>query len=218
MKSPEEKIRVLLADDHTIFREGLKSLLEAECDISVIGEAATGRETVELAVRSKPDIIVMDIGMPEGTGIDATHRIRKSLPSCRVIVLSMYDDRTHVRLAVDAGVRGYLIKQTAAVDLIKAIHEVARGNAFFSPAISTILLDSGQQGSPIKSIQNLTEREEEILKLVAMGKTTPDIGYQLCISTKTVEKHRQQMMDKLGIHDIAGLTRFALSRGLIKNN
>jgi DNA-binding NarL/FixJ family response regulator len=217
MKNNGDKIRVLLADDHTIFREGLRSLLEAEQDVAIVGEAATGHSTIELAARSKPDIIVMDIGMPDGSGIDATIGILKFLPSCSVIILSMYDDRTHVRLAIDAGVRGYLIKQTAAVDLIKAIHEVAGGNVFFSPAVSAILLESGKADSPKKNHHGLTGREEEILKLVAMGKTTPEIGDRLCISSKTVEKHRQQMMDKLGIHDIAGLTRFAITAGLIRN-
>jgi DNA-binding NarL/FixJ family response regulator len=211
-----EKIRVLLADDHTIFREGLRSLLEAEDDIAVVGESSTGQETIALARSLRPDIIVLDIGMPGGNGLEAASAIMKENRKSRIIILSMFDDRAHVRRATEAGARGYLIKQTAAVDLIAAIREVQTGNAFFSPAVSGVLLEQRTVNAKRPKPPELTEREVEVLKLVALGKTTPEIGNDLCISAKTVDKHRQQLMDKLDIHEIAGLTRYAISKGIVQ--
>ena len=216
MTDSAEKIRVLIADDHTIFREGLRSLLEAEDDIVVAGEASTGAETVALARSLRPDIIVLDISMPEGNGLEAAAAILRENRKSRIIILSMFDDRGHVLRAAETGVRGYLIKQTAAVDLIAAIREVFSGNAFFSPAVAGVLLEQRSHGCDRAKSTELTEREVEVLRFVALGKTTPEIGINLCISTKTVDKHRQQLMDKLDIHEIAGLTRYAIAKGIVR--
>jgi len=209
------KIRVVLADDHKILRQGLRSLLEEEEDIEVVGEASDGEEALKTIYAESPDIVVMDIGMPKVNGLEAAAQLKKKKTRTSVIILSMFDDRTHVRRAVDVGARGYLVKQTAAEDLITAIREVNRGNAFFSPSIVGILIERKTVTPKYKRISDLTSRDVEVLKLVALGKTTPEISSELCISVKTVGKHRQQTMDKLGIHDIAGLTRYAISKNLI---
>jgi DNA-binding NarL/FixJ family response regulator len=217
-----EKIRVLLADDHTVVRQGLSVLLQAEPDISVVAEADTGRKAVQLAKKHLPDVVVMDIAMPMLNGLEATRQLVKEVPAAKVVVLSSYGDDEYVRQAMAVGAAGYLLKQTAATDLIKAIHEVVRGNAFFSPAISRRLLDhyrtASRTGVPERSATvYLTTREAEVLQLIAEGKPNKQIASELCISIKTVEKHRQQVMNKLDIHDVAGLTRYAIAKGVIEN-
>jgi DNA-binding NarL/FixJ family response regulator len=216
------KIKVLLADDHTIVRQGLRSLLAAEPDIEVVGEAENGRQAVQMAQVLAPDVVIMDIAMPQLNGLEATRQIVKEGIPTRVLVLSSYSDDEYVHQLTAAGAAGYLIKQTAANDLIKAIREASKGNAFFSPAISKRLLDYYRdaylKGRPIKrGGELLTSRELEVLQLVAEGKVNKQIASDLCISIKTVEKHRQQVMNKLNIHDVAGLTRYAISRGVIEN-
>jgi DNA-binding NarL/FixJ family response regulator len=216
-----EKIRVLLADDHTIVRQGLRVLLEAEPDIVVIGEAETGRQAVQLARKLRPDVIVMDIAMPTLNGLEATRQITKEVPNVRLLVLSSYNDDEYVHQVTEAGATGYLLKQTAATDLIKAVHEARNGNAFFSPAISKQLVERYREavsgGVPVREHGcRLTSREAEVLQLIAEGRANKQIAAELCISIKTVEKHRQQVMNKLNIHDIAGLTRYALSKGIIE--
>jgi len=217
-----QKIRVLLADDHTVVRQGLRILLETEQDITVIGEAETGRQAVQLAKKHTPDIAVMDIAMPMLNGLEATRQLVKEAPTVRVIILSSYGDDEYVQQSTGAGAAGYLLKQTAATELIKAIHEVARGNAFFSPAISRRLLEhyrkAARTGAPDRNFAvSLTTREAEVLQLIAEGKPNKQIAAELCISIKTVEKHRQQVMNKLDIHDVAGLTRYAISKGVIES-
>lgn len=216
------KITVLLVDDHTVVRQGLRALLQSEGDIEIVGEAETGREAVQLAKKLLPDVAVIDIAMPLLNGLEATRQITHEVPSTKVLILSSYSDDEYVRQLTDAGATGYLVKQTAANDLLKAIREAYRGNAYFSPSISKRLLeqyrDAFTRGQPVKKrTELLTSRESEVLQLIAEGKANKQIAAELCISIKTVEKHRQQVMNKLNIHDIAGLTRYAISKGIIES-
>ncbi|HTL67274.1 MAG TPA: response regulator transcription factor [Lacunisphaera sp.] len=215
------KITVLLADDHTVVRQGLRSLLATEPDIEVVAEAETGRQAVQLARKFLPDVVVMDIAMPVLNGLEATRQISHEIPSTRVIILSSHSDDEYVEQLTDGGAIGYLLKQTAANDLIKAIREAKQGNAYFSPAISRRMLENYRRafisGQPMrKPSESLTSREREVLQLIAEGNTNKQIAAELCISIKTVEKHRQQVMNRLNIHDIAGLTRYAIAKGVIE--
>lgn len=212
-----EKIRVLLADDHTVVRQGLRALLEAEPDISVVGEADDGRQAVQLAKKLSPEVVVMDIAMPNLNGLEATRQISRDVPTAKLLVLSSYNDDEYVTQVIKAGAKGYLLKQTAATDLIKAVREVRKGNPFFGPII-TRRLDDANRGAFLngKKQGSLTSREMEVLQLIAEGKANKQIAAALSISIKTVEKHRQQVMNKLNIHDIAGLTRYAISKGIIE--
>jgi DNA-binding NarL/FixJ family response regulator len=217
------KIRVLLADDHTVVRQGLRALLAAEEDIEIVGEAENGRQALQLVKKLLPDVVVMDIAMPVLNGVEATRQITRYVPSVKVLVLSTYSNDEYVEQLTEAGAAGYLVKQTAANDLLKAIREAFKGNAFFSPAIAKRLRDQCRQtyvsGQPVKRRSDyLTTREAEVLQLIAEGRANKQIAAELCISIKTVEKHRQQVMDKLGIHDVAGLTRHAISKGIIESN
>ena len=216
-----QKITVLLADDHTVVRQGLRALLEAEEDITVVGEAENGRQAVQMAKRLQPEVVVMDIAMPQLNGLEATRQITKESPKSHVLILSSYSDDEYVQQLTDAGASGYLVKQTAANDLVTAIREAKKGNAFFSPAISKRLLEhyrsSIHRPSDQKKPTKLTPRELEVLQLVAEGYANKQIAAELFISVKTVEKHRQQLMHKLDIHDIAGLTRYAIAKGIIEN-
>lgn len=217
------KIRVLLADDHTVVRQGLRALLVAEEDIDIVAEAENGRQAVELAKKFTPDVAVMDIAMPVLNGLEATRQITRANSSTKVLILSSYSDDEYVEQLTEAGAAGYLVKQTAANDLLKAIREAHKGNAFFSPAIAKRLRDQCRQafvsGQPVKRRADyLTTREAEVLQLIAEGRANKQIASELCISIKTVEKHRQQVMNKLGIHDVAGLTRHAIAKGIIENH
>lgn len=218
-----KKIQILLVDDHNMVRQGLRVLLEAEQDIEIIGEAETGRQAVQMVKNLRPDVIVMDVAMPNLNGLEATRQIMKEAPGSKVLVLSSYSDDEYVHQLTEAGASGYLLKQTASADLIKAVRETSKGNAFFSPAVSKRLLDRYREtflnGAPIKKRTDLlTTREAEVLQLIAEGKPNKQIASDLCISIKTVEKHRQQVMNKLNIHDIAGLTRYAISKGVIETS
>jgi len=219
-----EKIKVLIADDHTIVRQGLRALLEVETDMAIVAEADNGRQALRLALKLQPDVVVIDVAMPQLNGLEATRQILKEVPGTRVLVLSSYSDDEYIRQATEAGAAGYLLKQTAAADLIRAIREARNGNAYFSPAISKQILenyrDAFLKGSPPRTTQvdRLTSREAEVLQLVAEGKANKQISAELCVSVKTVEKHRQQMMNKLNIHDVAGLTRYAISKGIIETS
>jgi DNA-binding NarL/FixJ family response regulator len=218
-----QKIKVLIADDHTVVRQGLKALLEAQPDITVVGEADNGRQALRMAINLAPDVVVIDVAMPLLNGLEATRQIVKDVPGARVLILSSYSDDEYVRQVTEIGAAGYLLKQTAAEDLIKAIREARGGNAFFSPAISKRILencrDAFLNGAPAGGRgDRLTSREAEVLQLVAEGKVNKQIAAELCISVKTVEKHRQEVMNKLNIHHVAGLTRYAISRGIIKSS
>src|SRR5262245_27007154 len=219
---PMRKIGILLVDDHTVVRQGLRALLKSEEDIEVVGEAENGRQAVMAARKTSPDVVVMDIAMPLLNGLEATRQILKAQPNAKVLVLTSYGDDECVEQLMQAGAAGYLIKQTAANDLLKAIREVQRGNAFFSPAIAKRLRDQCRDaftnGRTTKKPGELTTREAEVLQLIAEGFSNKQIAGELTISIKTVEKHRQQVMNKLGIHDVAGLTRYAISKGMVERN
>jgi DNA-binding NarL/FixJ family response regulator len=213
------KIQVLLADDHTIVRQGLRALLEAEPDITVVAEADNGRQAVQLAKKFLPSVVVMDIAMPNLNGLEATRQIVREVPQARLLVLSSYNDDEYVTQVIKAGAKGYLLKQTAATDLIKAVREVSKGNPFFSPSISRRLTDDHPDGKlDGKKTSDLTSREMEVLQLIAEGNANKQIAAELNISIKTVEKHRQQVMNKLHIHDIASLTRYAISKGIVEQS
>ena len=217
-----DKITVILADDHTVVRQGLRALLSAEGDMEIVGEAENGRQAIQLAKEFLPDVAVIDIAMPVLNGLEATRQITRAVPSTKVLILSSYSDDEYVQQLTEAGAAGYLVKQTAANDLLKAIREAHKGNAFFSPAIAKRLRDHCREalvtGQPVKRRSDyLTTREAEVLQLIAEGRANKQIAAELCISIKTVEKHRQQVMNKLGIHDVAGLTRHAISKGIIES-
>ena len=218
-----KKINVLLADDHTVVRQGLRALLEAEGDMRVVGEADNGREAVQLTRRLLPDVVVLDVAMPLLNGLEATRQIARDLPGVKVLILSSYSDDEYVQQLTEEGACGYLVKQTAANDLLKAIREAQKGNAFFSPSISRRLLEQCREafvrGAPVrKRTTRLTSREAEVLQLIAEGQANKQIAAELSISIKTVEKHRQQVMNKLNIHDVAGLTRHAIAKGIIETD
>jgi DNA-binding NarL/FixJ family response regulator len=215
------KITVLLADDHTLVRQGLVALLEAESDLQVVAQAETGRQAVQLAKSHQPDVVVMDVAMPLLNGLEAARQILKALPATRVLVLSSYSDDEYARQVIEAGAAGYLLKQAAVTELVKAIREARMGRTFFSPAISKRLFNHYRQalarGTALKPTEKmLTSRELEELQLIAEGKANKQIADELGSSIKTVEKHRQLLMNKLGIHDIAGLTRYAIAKGVIQ--
>jgi DNA-binding NarL/FixJ family response regulator len=211
---------VLLVDDHNIVRQGLKALLTSEGDISVVAEAQTGREAVNLTAKLHPEVVIMDLAMPLLNGWEATRQILKAMPSAKVVVLSTYDDDEHVQQAIAAGAAAYLIKQTAAAELAKAIREVKKGNAYFSPAIAQRLREKTCQPSQERKNAapdvELTVREAEVLQLIAEGFANKQIAAELGLSVKTIEKHRQQVMNKLDIHDTAGLVRHAAAKGIIE--
>jgi len=217
-----KKIGVLLVDDHTVVRQGLRALLTSEEDMEVVGEAENGRQAVAAARKTPPDVVVMDIAMPLLNGLEATKQILKLVPTAKVLVLTSYGDDECVEQLMQAGAAGYLIKQTAANDLLKAIREVQRGNAYFSPSIAKRLRDQCREafttGQMLKKAGELTSREAEVLQLIAEGFSNKQIAGELCISIKTVEKHRQQVMNKLNIHDVAGLTRYAISKGMVERS
>jgi DNA-binding NarL/FixJ family response regulator len=218
-----QKITVLIADDHTIVRRGLRSLLQTENDIEVVGEAETGRQAVQLAMALRPDVVLMDIAMPMLSGLEATRQITRQAPFSRVLILSSYNDDEYVHEVTEAGGAGYLLKQADFGDVVRAIREAKKGNAFFSPAISRRLTERYREtivgGVVVKKRTDLlTSRELEVLQLIAEGESNKQIAAELGISVKTVERHRQRLMDKLAIHDVAGLTRYAISRGLVEIN
>jgi len=217
-----ERITVLLAEDHTIVREGLRALLNAQGDIEVVGEAQTGRQAVQLTKRLRPDVVVMDIAMPLLNGLEATRRILKAVPGTRVLILSGYSDDEYVRQAVLLGAAGYLVKQTSAASLALAVREIQKGHAFFSPSIADRARGFQEEcpaGGRVRKRKKtaLSSREVEVLQLIAEGKANKQVAAELGISVKTVEKHRQHLMRKLDLHDTAGLTRYAIAVGIIES-
>jgi DNA-binding NarL/FixJ family response regulator len=218
-----KKITVLLSDDHTVVREGLRLLLEKESDIEVVGEAANGRQSVKEAKRLKPNVVLQDLAMPLLNGLEAARQIAKEVPSTRVLILSAYNDDAYIEHAIKAGAAGYLMKETVGDDLLRAIREIAKGNAFFSPPVARRLLKQWQEKFPDGSAVSttaakLTSRQTEILQLIAEGYATKQIADLLFLSVKTVEKHRQDLMNTLNIHNIASLTRYAVSSGVVETN
>ena len=212
-------IRVALADDHTFVREALHSLLSGEDDLEIVGEADNGRRAIEIAEELNPSVLLMDIGMPRLNGLAAAQRIRHVAPEVKVILLTAFGTDHYIQEVVDSGIPGYLLKDAPCNLLLRAIREVAKGHTFHSPAISQrmrSIVDSQPNGS--KPAVKLTTREVEVLQLIAEGAANKQIAAELEISIKTVEKHRQNLMDKLRIHDTASLTRYAISSGVIDNS
>ena len=216
-------ITVLLAEDHQIVREGLRAMLNLEADISVIGEAENGRQAVELVAKLRPEVVVMDIAMPLLNGMEATRQILHAFPSTKILILSAHSDDAYVAMVMAIGSSGYLIKQTAAHVLPQAIRAVKQGKTYFSPIIAKRFNHQKQKARdkgelPGKAAPILSAQEMEVLQLIAEGKANKETADELHISVKTVEKHRQSLMDKLNIHDTAGLTRYAISMGIIENS
>jgi two-component system, NarL family, response regulator NreC len=209
-----KRTRILLADDHAVVRQGFKMILSAQTDMEIVGEAANGREAVELAGEMSPDIVVMDVAMPELNGIEATRRLLAANPHTRVIALSMHKDSAYVREILRAGARGYLLKDSGADDLVKAIRAVAGGESYLSPAVSNAVLDDYRK-HVTNPVDLLTSREREVLQMLAEGKTNKEIAVVLNLSVYTVDAHRGRIMEKLNLHSINELVRFALRNGLI---
>jgi DNA-binding NarL/FixJ family response regulator len=207
-------IRILIADDHGVVAEGLKSLAEAEPGIEVVGIVSDGREAVKHAKDSRPDVIVMDMSMPELNGADATRAILQNDPSCRVIVLSMYAEREYVRRALKAGAMGYVVKRSAAKELVDAIRAVHAGQRYLSPRVADVVIESGADDGD-DPLGRLSTREREVLQLLAEGNTGAEIARRLSLSQKTVETYRARLVEKLGIRDLPGLVRFAIQRGIV---
>jgi DNA-binding NarL/FixJ family response regulator len=210
-------MRVLIADDHGIVRSGLRLLLERQPDIEVIGEAADGAEARELAIRERPDLAILDVRMPKLTGLQVTRELKKQAPEVSVLILSMHDDERYLFEALKAGASGYVLKTQADADLVEAIRAVERGEPFLTPAAQQALIkDVLERGRETESEEELTPREEEIVKLVAEAHTTRQIAEILHLSEKTVENHRGNAMRKLGMRDRVELVRYAIRRGLIE--
>ncbi|HTG29906.1 MAG TPA: response regulator transcription factor [Methylomirabilota bacterium] len=214
-----KKLRILLADDHIVVRTGLRALLERQPNLEVVGESENGRETVELAASLGPDVVVMDVGMPILNGIEATKTIVTQRPATAVVILSMHADESYVMRALKAGARGYLLKDSAAADLISAIHAVSQNKSFFSPKVSRILAEDYvrvlKQKGAVDSYDLLTNREREILQLVAEGKANKEVATALNISPYTVETHRRHILEKLNLHNPAELILYAVRKGII---
>jgi two-component system, NarL family, response regulator NreC len=213
------KTRILLADDHQLMRSGVRLMLEREPDLAIVGEAADGREAVALAKSLKPEVVVMDIGMPNLNGIEAAHQMSQELPELAIIMVSMHSDESYVLRALKAGARGYLLKDSAEADLIKAVHVVAGGKSFFSPAVSKLLLDDYvrklKRSGTEDAYDLLTPREREILQLIAEGKSNKDIANLLNLSVYTIESHRSNLMEKLNLRGLPELILYAVRRGII---
>ena len=213
------KLRILVADDHGIVRQGLRYVLETQPDMEVAGEAADGREAVDLAEELHPDVVVMDIGMPQLNGLEATTRIIKRNPNTAVIILSMHSDEIYLVRALTSGVKGYLVKGTADRDLAAAVRVVAEGKCFFSPVISQMLAEDYTRQLQQRHLQDsydlLTEREKDILQLLAEGKSNKDAATLLNISPYTVETHRTHLMQKLNLHSTADIVLYAVRKKII---
>jgi DNA-binding NarL/FixJ family response regulator len=210
-------MKVILADDHHLVRSGIRALLESITGVFVVAEAGDGRAALDLIEQQRPDIALLDITMPGLNGLEVAARIRESCPRTRVIVLSMHAGETYVAQALRAGVAGYLLKDSAASDLQAALETVGRGGTFLSPAISQQVVASYLRGElpSADPLEGLSPRQREVLQLIAEGRSTKEIAADLELSIKTVETHRAQIMERLGIHDVPGLVRFAIRAGLI---
>jgi DNA-binding NarL/FixJ family response regulator len=216
-------ISVLIVEDHTMVREGLRAMLKLEADLEVVGEARNGREAVAMAMKLRPDVALMDIAMPGLNGLEATRQLTKALPATRIIVLTAHCDDAYVKSAVDSGAAGFLLKQDSAHDVCRAIREVHQGGIHYSSTIAKRFIRLNPQsrdrtGKVGRKSTLLTSRETEVLQLIAEGKANKETAAHLGISIKTVEKHRGHLMDKLDIHDTAGLTRHAIAAGVIESS
>ena len=209
-------IRVVLADDHALVRDGLRAVLAREPDIQLVGEAADGRDALQVVESTKPDVAVVDLSMPLLNGLDVARQLAARERAPRTILITMHAEDRYVLDALRAGVRGYVLKKQAAADLVRAIREVAGGRVYLSPGVGAAVAEAIRTGGPVPE-ERLTPREREVLQLVAEGKTTKEIAAILNVSVKTADAHRTRLMQKLDIHDIAGLTRCAIRLGLIQS-
>jgi two-component system response regulator NreC len=216
-----EPIRILIADDHNVVRSGLRVLLNAEEDLEVVEEAGTGEETVERTVAMRPDICLLDIGMPGINGLEAARRIREQAPEVRIIVLTMYDDEAYLRQFLEMGAAGFVLKKAADTELVNAIRAVHRGESFVYPSLMRRLIDSYLEQEPsttdTRGGEEISPREGEVLRLVALGYTSQQVADELCISVSTVETHRSHIMEKLGLRGRAQLVRYALAKGILSD-
>ena len=213
------QIRILLADDHTVIRSGLRLLLEQQPDFTVAGEASDGREALQLVSKLHPDVVVLDIGMPQMNGIEATRHIVAEFPAIHVVILSMHSDEGYVLRALKAGARAYILKNSAEADLIRAVRSVAEGKSFFSPVISKMLLEDYVRQVREKAVEDsydlLTPREREVLQLLAEGRTNKEAAHILGLSSHTVETHRGNILEKLNLHGVPELILYAVRKGII---
>lgn len=213
-------IKIVLAEDHEVVRQGLKTLIDREIDLEVVGEASNGKEAIDLTEENRPDIVLMDITMPRLNGFEATRRIFESFPDVKLLMLTAHDDKDYIFRSLEAGASGYLVKKTAADELIKAIHTVNGGGAYLGSTITETVVDRfknqfGENGKA-SPFQSLTGREKEILQLIAEGHSTKEIADILHISKNTVSTHRKNLMKKLDLHNVAQLTQYAIAKGLIE--
>jgi DNA-binding NarL/FixJ family response regulator len=216
--NPSKRIRILLADDHAVLRAGLRALLTAQGDLEVVGEASDGAEAIHLTQTLRPDVVVMDIGMPGVSGIDATARIKRDSPAIKVLILSMHDDRGYLRQVLRAGASGYVLKKAADTELLAAIRAAARGEVFLDPTLAKALVDEVMEPKAASGeAPALSDREREVLRLLAHGHTNQQVADRLCISVKSVETYKARLMEKLGLKGRAELVRHALQHGLLKD-
>jgi two-component system response regulator NreC len=212
-------LRIVLGDDHTLMRQGLRKILEEQPDWQVVAQASDGREAVRQVLAQRPDVAVLDIGMPQLNGIEATAQIARRAPDVRILILSMHADDAYVVRAVKAGARGYLLKDSADTDLIRAVVAVSSGQSFFSPRVASFMLDDYVRRLSAEGLtdpfETLTEREREVLQLAAEGRSNKEIAELLCISATTVETHRARVLQKLNLHSIAELVLYAVRRGVV---
>ena len=209
------KMSVFLADDHAVVRDGLRYLLEAQPDIRVVGSAADGRDAVRQVKQLRPDVVIMDIAMPQLNGLEAAEQIRKASPSTQVIILSMYATTEHIYRALQAGARGYLLKESAGIEIVKAVREVYTGRRYLSDKVEeTMTKDYLLAHKTLSPLESLSPREREILQLIVEGKSSTEIAKIVYLSAKTVETYRSRMMQKLGVQDLQGLIKFAIQYGL----
>ena len=215
--TPLTQIRVLLADDHKLVRAGIRSLLERMPEVGVVAEASDGREAIRLVEKHEPEVVLMDLAMPELNGLEATRHLSLTFPKIRVLVLSIYEDQEHVYQALVAGAAGYLLKGAATDELELAIRSVARGETYLSPPVSkpVIMEYIRRTNIGLNSRERLSPRQIQVLKLIAEGRTTKQAALELAISVKTVETHRAALMKRIGVHDVAGLVRYAVKIGLV---
>jgi len=213
------KIRIFLAEDHTIVRKGIRTLLESEENIEVVGEAADGREVLKKIEGLNPDVVLMDISMPQLNGLEATRQLKKAMPDVKVLVLTVHLNEEYIYHAIRAGASGYLFKHVDVTELITAVNAVYRGESYLSPSVSRKVIDEyirkAEENMGEDSLDYLTSREREVLQLIAEGHTNKEIGDLLSISVKTVEAHRANLMGKLDLHSTAELTRYAIRKGVI---
>jgi DNA-binding NarL/FixJ family response regulator len=208
-------IRVFLADDHAVVRDGLRLVLQAHPDIEVVGEASDGRSAVTGIRRLLPDVVIMDIAMPQSNGIEATTRLHELVPTAKVVILSMHSSTEHIFRSLRAGARGYLLKESAGAEVIDAVRAVHAGSRYLSQKIAASVVDDYlQEGQPASPLQSLSRRELEVLQLVVEGRTSAEIATLLSLSPKTVETYRSRLMQKVGVKDVPGLVKFAIQHGL----